>query len=220
MKNLEDDRGLLGTKLFLIGVLFELGAGIAALIAGRVIGWDVLQTLQWSSSGLLLGTVATIPMIGFLVLSVHVPWRVFVELRETIEEVLVPPFRKMSIMQLAILATAAGWGEELLFRGLLQGFVADRWEGSTGIVMGIVVANLLFACAHPVSKTYMAVTGGLGVYLSLLWLWSGDLAAPITAHAVYDLLALLYLLRISRRPPSQHGSTTTDKIVPASEDDA
>ncbi|RMF96055.1 MAG: CPBP family intramembrane metalloprotease [Planctomycetota bacterium] len=220
MKNLDDDRRLLGTRLFLIGVLFELGAGIAALIAGWVIGWDVLATLRWSSSGILHGAAATVPMIGFLVISVHLPWRVFVELRETVEEVLVPPFRKMSIAQLAILATAAGWGEELLFRGLLQGFVTDRWEGITGTVMGIVVANLLFACAHPVSKTYMAVTGGLGVYLSLLWLWSGDLAAPITAHAAYDLLALLYLLRISRRSTPEHGSETADRPVSVSDGDA
>ena len=35
----------------------------------------------------------------------------------------------------------------------------------------------------------------MGVYLGLVWEWTGNLLPPVLMHALYDFLVLLYLLR-------------------------
>jgi len=36
------------------------------------------------------------------------------------------------------------------------------------------------------------------LFLGLLWIWTGNLLTPIITHAVYDLAALVYFLRVYR----------------------
>jgi membrane protease YdiL (CAAX protease family) len=42
------------------------------------------------------------------------------------------------------------------------------------------------------------ITAFIGLYLGLLWLWTGNLLTPMITHAVYDILALVYFLRVYR----------------------
>jgi membrane protease YdiL (CAAX protease family) len=86
---------------------------------------------------------------------------------------------------------AAGVGEEMLFRGVLQGVLA-RWLGTWE---GLAVASLLFGLLHPISTTYVVVAGLLGAYLGAVWILSGNLLVVVIAHAVYDYLALRALFR-------------------------
>lgn len=54
-----------------------------------------------------------------------------------------------------------------------------------------VIASLF----HLVTKTYAVIATLIGAYLGVIWLAAGNLLAPITAHAVYDFVALVYFLR-------------------------
>ncbi|MEI6785094.1 MAG: CPBP family glutamic-type intramembrane protease [Verrucomicrobiota bacterium] len=47
-------------------------------------------------------------------------------------------------------------------------------------------------------RTYAIVAALLGVYLGLLWMWTGNLLTPMITHAVYDFATLVYFLRIYR----------------------
>jgi membrane protease YdiL (CAAX protease family) len=38
----------------------------------------------------------------------------------------------------------------------------------------------------------------IGAYLGVLWLWTGNLMTPIVVHALYDFVALIYLLRVHK----------------------
>jgi membrane protease YdiL (CAAX protease family) len=38
----------------------------------------------------------------------------------------------------------------------------------------------------------------IGLYLGLLWIWTGNLMTPMITHAVYDFAALVHFLRIYR----------------------
>jgi membrane protease YdiL (CAAX protease family) len=71
--------------------------------------------------------------------------------------------------------------------------------GSFGIVVGLVVASLLFALMHPMTATYAMVAGVISLYLGWIWLLTGNLLVPITAHAFYDFVVLIYLVRF-RKP--------------------
>ena len=85
-------------------------------------------------------------------------------------------------------AAAAGIGEELLFRGFLQSWLA----GVFGTVWpALLVATVAFGAVHWVSAVYFAYATLLGAVLGLIFWMTGDLLAPVLCHAVYDVVALL-----------------------------
>ena len=109
-----------------------------------------------------------------------------------VRELVVPLFRDCSLVELAVISLVAGIGEEMLFRGLIQG-AAGRWIESPAV--GLVLASVVFGLAHPLTRAYIVLAGVIGAYLGGLWLATDNLLAPIVAHALYDFLALVYLVR-------------------------
>lgn len=89
------------------------------------------------------------------------------------------------------LSLLAGVGEELLFRGAVQGWLSLH----LGPGPALLLASLLFGLVHFVSLAYCVVATGLGVVLGTAYLWSGSLGLVMAWHALYDLLALYCLLR-------------------------
>jgi membrane protease YdiL (CAAX protease family) len=86
-----------------------------------------------------------------------------------------------------LLAFASGMAEEMLFRGALQPRV------------GLLLASLLFGCVHFVPSrvflpwTFFAVAvGGL---LGALFMWTGNLVAPVAAHILVNAINLPLLIR-------------------------
>ena len=57
----------------------------------------------------------------------------------------------------------------------------------------------MFGLAHSVTRTYAILATIIGLYFGWLWLATGNLLVPITTHAVYDFLALVYFVRIRAR---------------------
>jgi membrane protease YdiL (CAAX protease family) len=137
------------------------------------------------------GIVATMPMLVMfwvLVRSQRPEWR---KLREQVEWLLGELFPTSSIAQFALVALLAGVGEELLFRGVAQRLLVD-W---TSLPIGLLAGSLLFGFAHALSRLYFVLATLIGLYLGVLTVYYNDLGAPITAHALYDFLALVYLSR-------------------------
>jgi len=100
-------------------------------------------------------------------------------------------FAQSTPLELALVALAAGLGEELLFRGALQS-LAELWMSP---LVALAMVSLLFGLAHALSATYFVLATVVGAYLGWLALATGSLVPPILAHALYDLLALGVLLR-------------------------
>lgn len=66
---------------------------------------------------------------------------------------------------------------------------AARW---LGLATGLVLWSLFFAVGHAVQGIDNAVGAGvLGLLFGLLYIWRGNLVAPIVAHALYDITTLL-----------------------------
>ncbi len=112
----------------------------------------------------------------------------------------VPLFQDASVLELALISLIAGIGEELLFRGLVQDGLATWLGGTVGICVGVAASSLVFGLAHALTTTYAVLATLVGVYLGILFLLTGNLLAPIAAHAVYDFLALIYLVSTTSRP--------------------
>jgi len=200
----------------LLAAVFEGGIVVVAVGLGRLLDTDPLdsfpRTRQAIGWGVGSGTAATLPMLVVLWLCLKCPRRPFVELARVIDEVLVPMFRNCRVSELAVISVLAGVGEEMLFRGIIQRLVETWIEGQLGTWISLATAAVLFGLAHRVTATYAMLAGLIGLYLGGIWIVTENLFAernllvPITAHAVYDFIVLVFLLKV-RKPlaaPQKH----------------
>jgi uncharacterized protein len=142
--------------------------------------------------GLATGVVATAPLLLGLWWCRRTALPPIARLVALVEERIAPVFAGCRPAELALVAAMAGVGEELLFRGVLQPALAAHllpW-------LAAVVVGLGFGAVHWITPTYAALAAVVGTYLGILALVSGNLLAPIVAHALYDLVALLLLTRV------------------------
>ena len=175
------------TILWALG--FELGLGWIGLIVAWLTGLSLRSQINLTWTGLLQGLGATLPMLGFLAAIIQSHWPPLVELRRQIDQLLGTLFRHHTLAELALVAIAAGVGEELLFRGVLQPLL-QQW---TQPMVAILSVGMLFGLAHAMSATYFVLASLAGIYLGWLALACGNLVPPMLAHGLYDFIALWYL---------------------------
>jgi membrane protease YdiL (CAAX protease family) len=179
---------------FSVGCLYELGLLALAVLWGWLFHRSALLHLHWSLISVLIGIVGAIPPFLFFVWSLNSNLHAFARHKELMESLLRPVFGNWSLLQLAIISTCAGISEEAFFRGAVQGTLADR----VGMTFALVLASVVFGAAHLITWTYAVIAALIGLYLGLLWLWTGNLLMPMINHAVYDFAALVYFLRTNR----------------------
>ena len=92
---------------------------------------------------------------------------------------------------LFLLSVFAGVGEELLFRGALQGWLTAHTNTTTAVL----AASVLFGLVHYASFTYFVVAAGLGLVLGMAYAITDSILLVMVWHGVYDLVALFCLLR-------------------------
>ena len=169
------------------------------MLLGMLLGWAT-ATLTPTSVRLSLvdagwGLAAVVPLLGAILLAP--------ELRRRVRELLGAQIAACSWLDLAALACLAGLGEEILFRGVIEPWLA-RWHPWAGLIG----ANLLFGLAHAISLTYFGFATAIGCFLSWLawgwpgsqWPWDGpNLLRSIIAHAVYDFIAFQIIAHDYRR---------------------
>jgi membrane protease YdiL (CAAX protease family) len=185
-----------------VALLFEGGLGAGALVVGWLVGhWPAIG-MSWGSSSvpspgtaIVWGLAATLPLLAALLLIDRFPLGPLRRMRETAHDVIVPLFAGASVLQLALISISAGLGEELLFRGLAQAGLSRLIGGEYGGWFALAIASVLFGVCHWLDTTYAVLAMLAGVYFGLLLLLSGNLWTPIVAHAAYDFIALIYLLR-------------------------
>lgn len=85
------------------------------------------------------------------------------------------------------LGTAAGWGEEMLFRGVLQFELSERLGDTVALGSSAVV----FGALHAVTPLYAILAGLASLYFGELYLQYHNLAVPIVCHGLYDVGALM-----------------------------
>ena len=191
-------------RIFLLAVLFESGLGVLAWLIGWLCKFPALQTLSWTATGLLWGVVGTLPLAISLLVFDRYPVGPFRDVKRVVDDLIVPLFRGLRVWQLLAVAIVAGVGEEMLFRGLLQGALATvlaTWcTPAAATWLALVIASLVFGLMHPITRTYAVLCMIIGVYLGGLWIVTDNLLVPIIIHAAYDFVALVYLVRGTGNP--------------------
>jgi membrane protease YdiL (CAAX protease family) len=186
----------------LVALAFEGGLGVAALAAGWLLSHSpaIGMSLRSESAGgqfaaIGWGLAATVPLLAMLLVLDRFPIGPLKGLKEIAHDLIAGLFRGASYLQLAIVSLAAGFGEELLFRGLAQAGVARLIGTEYGPWIGLAVASVLFGVCHWLNATYALLAMLAGLYFGLLLVLTGSLWTPIIAHAAYDFVALVYLIR-------------------------
>ncbi len=186
---------------FRLAVLVESALGLAALGLAKLLGVSLGEQFAAGPSALmydvLLGVVATLPMLAMFWAMLDSRWQPLVELQLQVRRMVRELFPRASVMQLALIAVLAGVGEELLFRGVLQTAVGE-W---TTPLVGLVLASLVFGALHAVTWLYFVLATLIGAYLGWLLIEFKDLTVPIVAHGLYDFVALLFLTRNQENEP-------------------
>lgn len=189
-----------------VALLVELGMAAAAIVLGWLIGrWPldgVLAGADWlprSASALIYGIAATGPLVVVLYLVSGVRIGPLLRLNSVVEQQIVPLFCKTTIAEMALICAAAGVGEEMFFRGLMQAAIAEALGNPYGAIIALGVASVGFGICHWITPTYAVLATGIGLYLGWLFLATGNLLAPIVAHGAYDFIALVYLVRYKFR---------------------
>ncbi|HEX4415186.1 MAG TPA: type II CAAX endopeptidase family protein [Lacipirellulaceae bacterium] len=189
---------------FAMAVMVEGGLALLAIVLAWVFSVSLRDqfppTVKLVAIACGWGVAATLPMLLVFWLLVNSKRPLLRQLRDQVDWLIREMFPTRSISQFAMVATLAGVGEELLFRGVLQAKAA-QW---TTPFVGVLIASLLFGFAHALSKLYFAFAVAVGAFLGWLTIACHDLVAPMVAHGLYDFLALAYLSRsIDLAPKSE-----------------
>lgn len=191
-----------GGKILAMAVLFEGGLLLLAGWVGAALGVPAAPQIHLTGWGGLWGVAGTLPLLISLAWATRSTWAPLARLRTILDRVVEQLFARCSLMDLAIIASLAGLGEEALFRGVLQTALA----GSLNVWLAVFLIGALFGLVHFISTTYAIYAGLVGVYLGALHVLTGNLLVPILTHAVYDFVALTYLVKFRSHPaPSSSG---------------
>lgn len=91
------------------------------------------------------------------------------------------------IMNLLLIGVIAGVGEELVFRGVIQRFVA---QASSNLHIAVWTSALLFSLIHFQPEGFIP-RFLLGAFLGYLLLWTGNLWSSIFAHMSFNSIQVL-----------------------------
>ena len=106
------------------------------------------------------------------------------------------------------LGFAAGFGEEMLFRGVMQ----YKLGLGLGDALSIIVSSIIFGLLHAVTPLYAFLAWLASLYFGYLYVAFANLAVPIFSHAIYDVGALLYAhWTVSRLSDEEKSQLLTSK---------
>jgi hypothetical protein len=169
----------------------EAGLLLLAWALGRWLGIYPADRAHLNIGAVGLGVLAAVPLLLGLRWIVTTHLSSIRHLVALVVDELGPVLASRSTAELALIASLAGVAEETLFRGVVQvGLARVLPDGAA-----LVLASAAFGLAHFVTPTYALLAATAGLYLGALFLHQENLLVPIVAHALYDLVALLYLIR-------------------------
>ncbi len=171
--------------------LFLLAAAVVGTLGGR----NAFALGDSAVFGLLAGVIAA---CGTVALGV-ILYRLLPALRRLSDELaphLVDGAKRQDLILVSIIS---GVGEEALFRGALQPEI------------GLVASSLLFGVLHfGPDRRYLVWTVwavGAGFLFGFLYLWTGGILAPMTAHVLHNAATLLLWKRSRRKQSGKLGDT-------------
>lgn len=187
------------TTFAVMAVVVQGGIALAAVVVGWLLGYPPGDAVVWHWDAALWGLVAALPLLVLFGTCLWVPWKPLRDVLRLLDQLLAPLIQQHGLLDIALLSALAGLSEEMLFRGVLQRAMAGADPSPLRQWIALGIAAALFGFAHNITRAYALLATLAGAYLGWLWIATGNILVPAIAHALYDFLALVYLVRIRRR---------------------
>lgn len=100
-----------------------------------------------------------------------------------------PLLQEQSFAAISFFCFVTAGGEELAFRGFVQGAVGRFFGDDCGVVVG----SLVFGYMHAYNLMYVVLATFAGSLFGCLFVKGGSIIAPFTVHFVYDFAAIVLL---------------------------
>lgn len=171
-------------------LLFQGAIGVVGLVAVLMVGIPVHNDGMSAGAAIIWGLAGSLATYGVIMLLTRIPglsrdsWQGQMEKLHRFA-------CDYSWPVLISLSALAGVGEELLFRGALQGWLV--WQLNDGVA--IAAAAVLFGLVHYLSFAYFVIATALGLVLGTVYWLTGSLLLVMVWHGVYDMIALYSLRR-------------------------
>ena len=161
--------------------IFFVSSLVALAVATASLGRQALPALGFRPAGywpVVLGSV------GALIVSVAVT-QFGIEPEGVKEAIKVAREPAQFAASFAVMAILAPLAEEVVFRGLLYGWIAGRW----GTIAAWLVSSILFAAAH-VEPAHAILVLPLGLWFGWLRRYTDSLWPSLVAHVVNNGVAI------------------------------
>ncbi|MGM0553485.1 MAG: CPBP family intramembrane glutamic endopeptidase [Pseudomonadota bacterium] len=180
----------------LAGILFQAALIPLAFLLAVPTGITLHARLAWSAEAFALGVLAALPMLALVASLSLSGWAPFRELSDQVRGFVHTLFARSLPGAVLLISLLAGVGEELLVRGVLQGWLAGHWPAE----WAILAAALVFGLAHAISRLYFVFATLIGLYLGWVYHLTDNLLVVAVAHAIYDWIVIRLYLRQPRSP--------------------
>ena len=178
-----------GPPILRIALVFYAGllgaAFLWARLAGRALGWAGPQAAERGIE--LWPDVGWGVLVGLAMILASGAWTRATRAGDRLARALAAAVGRCSAVECALLALASGVAEEAFFRGAMQP------------QLGLVATSLLFGLAHFAPRRelvpWTAFSLAAGFALGGLFEATGNLLAPVVAHAVVNAINLRLLSR-------------------------
>jgi membrane protease YdiL (CAAX protease family) len=170
-----------GDGMLAVIIAFFLAAMLAVIISVAPLGRRALPALGFHAVGwrpIVLGTLATI-VLSVAVSQIGLDPKGMKQAVETARD------SGRFALSLLVLAGLAPLVEELLFRGILYGWLAWRW----GSAVAWIASSLAFAAAH-IELAHIILVLPLGLWFGWLRWRTGSLWPSLVAHSVNNGFAI------------------------------
>jgi membrane protease YdiL (CAAX protease family) len=166
-------------------VVICIGLGILSGASTSQLGWTLDNVWRDIGLGLILGLVTQLVANALTTLAIKIWGKEIyspavmrnIMPRSRVEWLLVP-----AALLLAVVL------EELLFRSLLVGALSV----AIPVALLVISTSLIFGLMHSAQGALgVVMTAAMGLWLTLLFVWSGGLLLPLTTHYVVNFLQLL-----------------------------
>lgn len=166
-------------------VLLCIGLGFLSGAPNSALGWTFQNGWRDIGLGIIVGLLTQLIANAFTDLAIH-KWgkEIYspVVMKNIMPRTRIEWFLVPAALFLAVIL------EELLFRSLLIGALGQVFP----VPLLIILFSAVFGLMHsPQGNLGILVTGLMGLWLSLLFVWSGSLILPLVAHYTINFLQLL-----------------------------
>lgn len=141
---------------------------------------------SWKTYVYIVGAIVVVYVSQYLILEVF-------KIEDGADQVETFNFDALSFTSLSVLLLFVSMAiltpikEEILFRGLLHGFIAKRWHFLLGLFISSIIFGLLHG-GHAISTTIM------GIVFVLLYKLTRTLIVPIIFHMIWNVYAVISLV--------------------------